>query len=197
MQNEDLLNSNPLELIYSNKEAATLWNLFTAMRIRLHYNGTRITPDFLLVSSNVSKHKRRKIIDDPGSGREHIIASITIGSKSMTRKLPTKLPWNFKMDVKRKVFPEARLNTIECFGPNALNKHYRVFWSKHLEEAKRKRDALRNTADQCKRDALRNTADQTGRDALCNTADQTGSATPFATLLIRLEEQTPFATLLI
>ncbi|VDO02278.1 unnamed protein product [Rodentolepis nana] len=54
------------------------------------------------------------------------------------------------------------------------DKHYRVFWSKHLEEAKRKRDALRNTADQCKRDALRNTADQTGRDALCNTADQTG-----------------------
>ncbi|VDO02947.1 unnamed protein product, partial [Rodentolepis nana] len=43
------------------------------------------------------------------------------------------------------------------------DKHYRVFWSKHLEEAKRKRDALRNTADQKKRGTL------------------------FATLLIRLE----------
>ncbi|VDO03920.1 unnamed protein product [Rodentolepis nana] len=68
--------------------------------------------------------------------------------------------------------------------PRGKTRHYRVFWSKHHEEL-------------CKRDALRNTADQTGRDALCNTADQTGSATPFATLLIRLEEQTPFATLLI
>ncbi|VDO16635.1 unnamed protein product [Rodentolepis nana] len=46
--------------------------------------------------------------------------------------------------------------------PRGKIKRYRVFWSKHLEELK------------CKRDALRNTADQTGRDALCNTADQTG-----------------------
>ncbi|VDO02973.1 unnamed protein product [Rodentolepis nana] len=62
------------------------------------------------------------------------------------------------------------------FWSKHLDKHYRVFWSKHLEEAKRKRDALRNTADQYwKRDALRNTADQTGRtNALRNTADLTG-----------------------
>ncbi|VDO16152.1 unnamed protein product [Rodentolepis nana] len=32
--------------------------------------------------------------------------------------------------------------------PRGKTKHYRVFWSKHLEELKRKRDALRNTADQ-------------------------------------------------
>ncbi|VDO02993.1 unnamed protein product [Rodentolepis nana] len=67
--------------------------------------------------------------------------------------------------------------------------------SGHKPEAKRKRDALRNTADQCKRDALRNTADQTGRDALCNTADQTGSdalrktADQTGRTLIRLEER--------
>ncbi|VDO10783.1 unnamed protein product [Rodentolepis nana] len=30
--------------------------------------------------------------------------------------------------------------------PRGKTKHYRVFWSKHLEELKRKRDALRNTA---------------------------------------------------
>ncbi|VDO01285.1 unnamed protein product [Rodentolepis nana] len=39
---------------------------------------------------------RCKIIDDPGSGHKPVIASITIGSKSMTRKVPTKLSWNFK-----------------------------------------------------------------------------------------------------
>ncbi|VDO05996.1 unnamed protein product [Rodentolepis nana] len=32
--------------------------------------------------------------------------------------------------------------------PRGKTKHYRVFWSKHLKELKRKRDALRNTADQ-------------------------------------------------
>ncbi|VDO01648.1 unnamed protein product [Rodentolepis nana] len=57
--------------------------------------------------------------------------------------------------------------------PHGKTKQYRVFWSEHLEKLKRKRDALRNTADQTGRtedvqvwrrqDALRKTADQTGR----------------------------------
>ncbi|VDO02002.1 unnamed protein product [Rodentolepis nana] len=83
---EDMLNSNPLELICSNEDKATY----------LHYNGTRTTPDLLLASSDISEHTRRKIIDDPGSGHKPVIASITIGSKSKTRKVPTKLSWNFK-----------------------------------------------------------------------------------------------------
>ncbi|VDO02664.1 unnamed protein product, partial [Rodentolepis nana] len=32
--------------------------------------------------------------------------------------------------------------------PRGKTKHFRVFWSRHLEELKRRRDALRNTADQ-------------------------------------------------
>ncbi|VDO02397.1 unnamed protein product, partial [Rodentolepis nana] len=47
-------------------------------------------------SDDISEHTRRKIIDDPGSGHKPVIASITIGSKSMTWKVPTKLSWNFK-----------------------------------------------------------------------------------------------------
>ncbi|VDN98269.1 unnamed protein product [Rodentolepis nana] len=78
---KDMLNSNPLELIFSNEDPATY----------LHYNGTRTTPDLLLASSGISEHTHRKIIDDPGSGHKPVIASITIGSKSMTRKMPTKL----------------------------------------------------------------------------------------------------------
>ncbi|VDO12609.1 unnamed protein product [Rodentolepis nana] len=51
---EDILNSNPLELIYSNEDPATY----------LHYNGTRTTPDLLLASSAISELARRKIIED-------------------------------------------------------------------------------------------------------------------------------------
>ncbi|VDO03383.1 unnamed protein product [Rodentolepis nana] len=73
----DMLNTNPLELIYSNEDPATY----------LHYNGTRTTPDLLLASSDISEHTRRKIIDDPCSGHKPVIASITTGSKSLTRKV--------------------------------------------------------------------------------------------------------------
>ncbi|VDO16268.1 unnamed protein product [Rodentolepis nana] len=76
---EDMLNSNPLELIYSSEDPATY----------LHYNGTRTTPHLLLASSDISEHTRRNKIDDPGSDHKPVIASITIGSKSMTRKVPT------------------------------------------------------------------------------------------------------------
>ncbi|VDO04817.1 unnamed protein product [Rodentolepis nana] len=55
---EDMLNSNPLELIYTNEDPATYQ----------HYNGTRTIPDFLLASSDISEHTHRKITDDPGSG---------------------------------------------------------------------------------------------------------------------------------
>ncbi|VDO10834.1 unnamed protein product [Rodentolepis nana] len=69
---EDMLNSNPLELIYSNEDPAT----------HLHYNVTRTTPDLLRVSSDISEHTRRKIIEDPGSGYKPVIASINIGRKA-------------------------------------------------------------------------------------------------------------------
>ncbi|VDO01047.1 unnamed protein product [Rodentolepis nana] len=69
--------------------------------------------------------------------------------------------------------------------PRGKTKHYRVFWSEHLKELKRKRDTLEHLKElKRKRDTLRNTADQTGRtedvqawrwqDALRKTADQTG-----------------------
>ncbi|VDO02615.1 unnamed protein product [Rodentolepis nana] len=83
---KDMLNGNPLELIYSNKIPITY----------LHYNGTRTTPDLLLSSIDISEHTRRKIIDNPGSDPKPAIASITVGSKTMTTKVSTKLSWNFK-----------------------------------------------------------------------------------------------------
>ncbi|VDO08074.1 unnamed protein product [Rodentolepis nana] len=73
---KDLLNSNPLELIYSNADHATY----------LHYNGTRTTPDLLLASRDINEQTHLKIIDDPCSGHKPVISSIAIGSKSMTTK---------------------------------------------------------------------------------------------------------------
>nr|CDS29803.2 hypothetical protein HmN_000901900 [Hymenolepis microstoma] len=84
----------------------------------LHYNGTKTTPDLLLVSSYISELTQRKVIDDPGSGHKLFIASIITNSKPMTSKMPIK------------------------------GKHYRVFWSKNLEELKRQQEALHNTAEQ-------------------------------------------------
>nr|CDS35174.1 hypothetical protein HmN_001002100 [Hymenolepis microstoma] len=83
---EDILNSSPLELIYSDEGPA----------IYLHYNGTRTTPVLLLVSSDISELTQSKIIDYPGFGHRPVIASITINSKSMTSKMPTRVLWNFK-----------------------------------------------------------------------------------------------------
>ncbi|VDO05731.1 unnamed protein product [Rodentolepis nana] len=95
---EDRINSNHLELIYSNEDPPTY----------LHYNGTRTTPDLLLASSDISELTRRKIIDDPRSGHKPDIASIAISSghkpviasitfgQSMTGKVPTKLSWKVK-----------------------------------------------------------------------------------------------------
>ncbi|VDO00723.1 unnamed protein product [Rodentolepis nana] len=172
---EDMLNSNPLELIYSNEDRATY----------MHYNETRTTPDLLLASRDISEqpdlllasrdiseHTHRKITEDPGSGHKPVIGSITIGSKSMSRKLPTKLSWNFKKaDWSRFTnLLENELNTIplnfnqhpdklctditnimvRCAKktiPRGKTKRYRVLWFKHLEELKKKRDDLRNTAD--------------------------------------------------
>uniref|UniRef100_A0A0R3T425 DDE-1 domain-containing protein n=1 Tax=Rodentolepis nana TaxID=102285 RepID=A0A0R3T425_RODNA len=54
----------------------------------LCYNGTGTNSVLLLASSDIS--------DDPGSGHKPVIATITIGSKRMIPKMPTKLPWNFK-----------------------------------------------------------------------------------------------------
>ncbi|VDO16966.1 unnamed protein product [Rodentolepis nana] len=91
----------------------------------------------------------------------------------MSRKVPTKLSWNFKKaDWPRFTnFLEYELLSspfnfnqhpdklctaitnimIRCTKktiPRGKTKHYRVFWSKHLEELKTNRDTLRNTADQ-------------------------------------------------
>ncbi|VDO02972.1 unnamed protein product [Rodentolepis nana] len=91
----------------------------------------------------------------------------------MTRKVPTKLSWNFKkadwprfinlLDNELRTSPinfnehpdklcnEITNIMIRCAEktiPIGKTKHYRLFWSKHLEELKRKRDALRNTANQ-------------------------------------------------
>ncbi|VDO01186.1 unnamed protein product [Rodentolepis nana] len=74
-----MIKINTLELIYSNEDPATY----------LHYNGTRTTPDLLLASSDISEHTCRNIIEDPGSVHKPVIASITIGSKSMTREVST------------------------------------------------------------------------------------------------------------
>nr|CDS32053.1 hypothetical protein HmN_000402600 [Hymenolepis microstoma] len=82
---EGILNSSPLELIYSDEDPATY----------LHYNGTTTTPDLLLVSSNISEVTQRKIINDSGSGHNPVIVSITINSKSVTPKMPTKVLWKF------------------------------------------------------------------------------------------------------
>nr|CDS31997.1 hypothetical protein HmN_000397500 [Hymenolepis microstoma]CUU97691.1 hypothetical transcript [Hymenolepis microstoma] len=63
---EDILNSSPLELIYSEENPATY----------LHYSGTRTTSNLLLISSDISDITQREIIDDPGSGHKPVIASI-------------------------------------------------------------------------------------------------------------------------
>ncbi|VDN99817.1 unnamed protein product [Rodentolepis nana] len=154
-----MLNSNPLELIYNNEDLATY----------LHYNGTRTTPDLVLASSDISEHTRRKIIDDSDSGHKLVIASIPIGSKSMTRKMRNK--------------------TI----PRGKTKYYRVFWSKPLEKMKRKWDALEQLEElKRKRDALHITLEKMKRkwDALRNTTEQTGDAVCLAKHLHRLEVYT-------
>ncbi|VDO13118.1 unnamed protein product [Rodentolepis nana] len=91
----------------------------------------------------------------------------------MSRKVPTKLSWNFKKagwprftNLLEEELHSSPLNfnhhpdklctaitniMLRCTKktiPRGKTKHYRVFWSKHLEELKRKRDALRNTAGQ-------------------------------------------------
>ncbi|VDO11671.1 unnamed protein product [Rodentolepis nana] len=127
---EDMLNINPLELIYSNEDPTTY----------LHYNGTRTIPDLLLPSSDISEHTRRKIIDDPGSGHKPVIAKAELHSS----------PLNFNQHSDKLCTAVTNI-MIRCAKktiPRGKTKHYRVFWSKHLEELKRMRDALRNTADQ-------------------------------------------------
>nr|CDS25417.2 pol protein [Hymenolepis microstoma] len=159
---EDILNSCPLELSFSDEGPATY----------LHYNGTRTTPDLLLVSSDINELTQRKIIYGPGSGRKPVIASITINSKSMTPQMPTKVLWKFKK-ADWTEFPnllETKLNASPinynqhpdkpCTNiiniiikwskktiPRGKIKHYRIFWSKNAEELKRRREVLCNTAE--------------------------------------------------
>ncbi|VDN99483.1 unnamed protein product [Rodentolepis nana] len=118
-----------------------------------------------------SGHKPGKIIDDPGSGHKPVL--LVLCSKSMTTKVSTKLSWNFKKadwprftnllenelhtsplnfnqhpDKLCTDFTNIMITCAKKTIPRGKTKHYRVFWPKHLEELKRKRDALRNTADQ-------------------------------------------------
>nr|CDS34061.1 ORF2 [Hymenolepis microstoma] len=160
---KEIEDSSPLELIYSDEDPATY----------LHYNVTRTTPDLLLVSSDISELTQRKTIDDPGSRHKPVIASITINSKSITSKMPNKVLWKFKkadwpkftnlletelnaVPINYNQHPDKLCNNItniiiKCAKktmPHSKVKYYMVFWSKNLEELKRKREVLRSTAEQ-------------------------------------------------
>ncbi|VDO03937.1 unnamed protein product [Rodentolepis nana] len=93
-----------------------------------------------MASSDISEHTRRKIIDDPGSGHKPVIAKNELHTSLLNfNQHPDKLCTaitNFMIRCAKKTIPQGK------------TKHYRVYWSRHLEELKRKRDALRNTADQ-------------------------------------------------
>nr|CDS28211.1 mRNA decapping enzyme subunit 2 [Hymenolepis microstoma] len=148
---KDILNSSPLEPIYSDEDPATY----------LHYNETRTTPDLLLVSSHISELTQRKIIDDPGSVHKPVIASITINSKSMTPKMPIKFlrklkktDWHKFTSLLETEINESPINynqhpdklcknitniMIKCAKKTILRgklKHYRVFWTKTLKNRK-------------------------------------------------------------
>nr|CDS28070.1 hypothetical protein HmN_000187100 [Hymenolepis microstoma] len=139
----------------------------------LQYNGTRTTPDLLLVSGDISELTQLKMIDDPGSGHKPVIASITINSKSMTPKMPTKVLWEFKKadwpkfknvletelnasPINYNQHPDKLCNNITNIIikhakktiPRGKVKHYRVFWSRNLEELERRREVLHNTVEQ-------------------------------------------------
>ncbi|VDO07670.1 unnamed protein product [Rodentolepis nana] len=144
---------------------------------------TRKVPTGKIIDDPGSGHKPvREIIDDPGSGhkpsfyhrqQKHDKESANVGGKSMTMKVPTKSSWNFKkFDWPRIInHLDSELHTTPInfnqhpdklcndttkimirFATETISrgktKHYRVFWSKHLEKLKRKRDALRNTTEQ-------------------------------------------------
>nr|CUU99687.1 hypothetical transcript [Hymenolepis microstoma] len=78
---EGILKGSPLELIYSDEDPVTY----------LFYIGTGTISDLLVVSSDISELIQLKIIDDPGSGYKPVITSITINSKFMKPKTPTKI----------------------------------------------------------------------------------------------------------
>ena len=63
---EDLLNSTSVELIFNASDSPTY----------LHYNGKQTNTDLLLVSSDISDHTTRTIIDTLGDGRKPMIATI-------------------------------------------------------------------------------------------------------------------------
>uniref|UniRef100_A0A0R3TG49 Endo/exonuclease/phosphatase domain-containing protein n=1 Tax=Rodentolepis nana TaxID=102285 RepID=A0A0R3TG49_RODNA len=127
-ETEDMLNNNPLEHIYSNKDPATY----------VHYNETRTTPFLLLTSNSISEHKRRKIIEDPGSGHKPVIArnefhTSPLNSSQQPDKLCNDIT-NIMMRWVKKTISRGK------------TENYRVFWSRHLGELKRNLDALRSTA---------------------------------------------------
>ncbi|VDO10371.1 unnamed protein product [Rodentolepis nana] len=129
-----MLNSNPLELIYSNEDFATY----------LHYNGTRTTPGSLLASSDInehasdiSEHTHRKIIDDPG---------FLVTNQERTSRMSPRLQQH--PDKLCTAITNIMIRCAKKIIPRGKTKYYRVFWSEHFEEMKRKRDALHNTAKQ-------------------------------------------------
>lgn len=54
---EDLLNSNPIDLIFNERDPCTY----------IHYNGTGSNPDLLCVATDLTSHTHREVIEDPGS----------------------------------------------------------------------------------------------------------------------------------
>ncbi|VDO10797.1 unnamed protein product [Rodentolepis nana] len=68
----------------------------------------------------------------------------------LIKSMDNELPLNFNQHPEN-LCTAITIIMIGCakkFLLRGKTKHYRVFWSRHLEELKRKRDAIRNTADQ-------------------------------------------------
>ncbi|XP_042898101.1 uncharacterized protein [Parasteatoda tepidariorum] len=82
---EDLLCSSTLDLIFDHKDPCTF----------LHYNGKKYNPDLLLASAGISSNTKGKVLEDPGSGHQQVIAEISL---LVPNQGPTtsNTSWNFR-----------------------------------------------------------------------------------------------------
>ncbi|VDO01597.1 unnamed protein product [Rodentolepis nana] len=102
--------------------------------------GTTMEPDQLMACSWLQATSASKIIDHSGSGHKPVIPKNELHRCSLNfNQHPDKLCTDIT-----NIMIRCAKKTI----PRGKTKHIRVFWSKHLEELKRKRDALRNTSNQ-------------------------------------------------
>lgn len=79
------LHSSTFELIYNPSDLHTF----------IHYNGKKYNPDLLLVISNLSPFTFRKVLNDPDSGHQQVLAEITTPSLGKSPNI-LKTSWNFK-----------------------------------------------------------------------------------------------------